>query len=196
MPPAGFAVGHRSSVILVGVHGDELERLRGYQIAGNSDNSGVWLQQARHYFRLDADHGTLVPVRRSLARERIYGGGSEPDLPIPPGGRYRGMTVGRWNYVIPGPAGRTLAQWSGECEVPTAFWVEGTKPVVLTTGQEKLSGPASIALGWGSDGSAYAYVGEGYCGGRGSPPGIYAFTAPAQARLVYKTPPGAYVDMW
>ncbi len=166
------------------------------ELAGNSDNRGVWLQRGRDYFRLDPADASLVPVTRSTARDRIYGGGAEPDLPIPVGARYRGVPAGRWRYIVPGPGDVSLAQWSGECEVPTAFWAEGSEAVVLATGQAKLGGPESIALGWDADGTAFAHLREGYCGGAADPPGIYAFNAPGEGRLIYRTPSGARVDMW
>lgn len=196
LPRSGFAVGHRDSVIFVALDGRVLDRLVGFEVAGNSDNEGVWLQRWRDYFRLDPEGAALEPVARSVARERIYGGGAAPDLPVPAGARYRGMTVGRWNYLVPGPGAASLTQWSGECEVPTAFWAEGSQVVVLTTGEAKLGAPESLALGWRGDGTAFAYLGEGHCGSAGDPPGIYAFNAPGEGRLLYRTGRDARVDMW
>lgn len=193
---SGFAIGQRNGVILVGLEGRVLERLPGFELAGNSDNRGVWLQSGRDYFRLDPDDAALLPVARSVARARIYGGSAEVNLPVPMGARYRGRVAGRWRYVVSGPGEASLAQWSGECEVPTAFWAEGSELLVLTTGGEELGGPESIALGWGSDGRAFAHLGEGYCGGAADPPGIYAFSRPGVGRLVYRTQRGANVDMW
>lgn len=198
LPPSGFVTAaERGGATFVGLDGSVIDHLDGFRLAGNPDNAGVWLQRGRDLFHLGSQRADLVPVKRSQARNRIYGdGAAAPELPVPEGARYGGRVAGRWTYVLDGPAGVALAQWSGECESPTAFWVAGEDIVSLVTGKAELSGPESIALGWGRDGAAYAHLGEGLCGSRADPPGIYVFEAPGHGRLLYPTPPRARVDMW
>lgn len=86
--------------------------------------------------------------------------------------------VGRWTYALPGPNGLTLAQWSGECEVPNAMFVSPGSAPRAVTGETGLSGPESFALGWDDGGGAIVQLREGACGTSFARPGIYAFTGP------------------
>lgn len=193
LPARGFAVSNDRSTWLVDVEGKVVRRLSGFTLAGNPGNAGVWVQRGRVYFRVQPDR--LEPVERELARDHIYEE-EKPDLRVPPGGRYKGMAAGSWRYAVEGPGAAVLGQWSGECEVPHAFWIEPGRVAVLITGGAKVGdGPESIALGWAGR-TAFAFLGEGACGGRGDPPGIYAFDSPGEGTLIYRTPRFAQVDMW
>jgi hypothetical protein len=79
--------------------------------------------------------------------------------------------TGRWRYAVPSPDGRwVLAQWSGECEVPTAYLlrVEGgpARPVFDHASE-------SSAAGWSSDGRAVVALWPGSCGSAAEQPGTY-----------------------
>lgn len=104
---------------------------------------------------------------------------------------------GRWRYAYERLDGVVLAQWSGECEVPTAYWREpGGRPEIVTGGHDLGRAPESFALGWAPDGRAVVQLWDGYCGTGGDPPGIYAFRSPGARTLLFETPPHASADMW
>jgi hypothetical protein len=192
LPAAGFAASNDHSTWLVDLEGQVVERLRGFVVAGNTGNEGVWLQKGRDYYQL-GPRG-LEFVDREVARGLIYEEGAAPDLEPPPGSRVQGRVAGHWRYAFEGPSGVLLAQWSGECESPNAFWIEPDEDPVLVTGGKKVAaGPESIALGWVGD-TAYAYLGLGMCGSAGDPPGIYGFNSPGAGNLIYAT--RGRVDMW
>jgi len=94
----------------------------------------------------------------------------------PPGTVHDGMQIGHWRDAWLSPDGRTLlAQWSAECEVPIAFFVDArTRRMRVVTGEKKWSNaPESIALGWASDGRARVRFPKGVCGRGASEPGDY-----------------------
>ena len=134
----------------------------------------------------------MIPVAKSALQtaEEDY-----PDLAAPRGTRYKGQVVGHWRYAFDRGSVR-LAQWSGECEAPTAYWIEGGTQTIVTGEGSIGEAPESIALGWLPGGRGAVYLGEGACGGRGDPPGIYAFTAPGRGTLLFETPRFASVEMW
>lgn len=75
---------------------------------------------------------------------------------------------------------RLLAQWSGECEVPTAFLVDGSR--VRSFGRSSTgSVPESGALGWLRDGSAVIHFPVGACGGSIHTPGAYVVPRSSKA---------------
>jgi hypothetical protein len=87
------------------------------------------------------------------------------------------ISGGHWRWAIPSSVdGTLLAQWSGECEVPAAFFVgaDGVPRSVL--GGDWIDQPNTSALGWLPDGRALVEVeGPDAACGRGDPePGVYA----------------------
>jgi hypothetical protein len=78
---------------------------------------------------------------------------------------------GHWRYAMPSPDGRwVLAQWSGECEVPTAYLFPsggGRGRLVADAGLE------TSAVGWTPDGRAVIGVWPGACGVASARPGTY-----------------------
>jgi hypothetical protein len=108
-----------------------------------------------------------------------YDEGPEPPLASPEG------VTGSWRYAIDSPSGITLAQWSGECEVPTAYWIAGDSPPRIVTGETDAGeAPESVGLGWSPDGSAVVLVGGGTCGVPSENPGVYLYARPGDGRLV------------
>jgi hypothetical protein len=77
---------------------------------------------------------------------------------------------GHWTWATTSPDGRSvLAQWSGECEIPTAFVISITgrmlRALTGETGAGWTNAPPSTALGWSADGRALAtFGGESGCG--------------------------------
>jgi hypothetical protein len=87
------------------------------------------------------------------------------------------QNAGHWRDVWPSPDGEMLlSQWSGECEIPTAFFVDlhdGSMQVV-TDRRDWTKAPSSEALGWRSDGLALVRLRKGLCGVGARRPGVYA----------------------
>jgi hypothetical protein len=181
LPAQGVAVGSGTTVQLVGLDGTVVATLPGYSIAGNPGAPGVWLRHGDEYFLLNVEDGALVPVAVDQARAVSYDEGTEPPLASPD-------APGSWRYAIGSPSGITLGQWSGECEVPTAYWIAGDAPPRIVTGESDVAkAPESLALGWSSDGEAVVLVGGGACGTPSEGPGIYLYTRPGDGRLVAST---------
>lgn len=198
LPKAGVAVASSEAVMLVDLDGAVVTTLEGYEITGNPGAPGVWLQRGSKYFKLEATRGELAPVAKSQAREVMYDEGPQPSMP-PPAGIVGpgGQIAGHWRYAITSSSGPTLAQWSGECEVPTAFWIDENGTVRIVTGESDVSAaPESLGLGWTQNGRAVVSLPEGACASGADSPGIYLYSAPGNGRLVYRTEDGSIVDSW
>ena len=130
-------------------------------------------------FRL-CRHRFGQPPRTPARIERRDGDGWRVVAKGPPGSVHDGLQIGHWAGAWLSPDGETLlAQWSAECEIPIAFFVDverGTmRPV---TGEKKwVEAPESVALGWAPDGRARVRLTEGVCGGSKHPPGVYLVDA-------------------
>jgi hypothetical protein len=198
LPEAGVVVGSGHRVTFVDLEGATVATLRGFQVAGNPGSPGVWLQQGRNFFLLDVDQGALVPVSAAEARIVIYDEGKEPQLAPPPTqGGQNGEPLGHWRYAHGSPSGVTLAQWSGECEVPTAYWIDESGTARIVTGERSVThAPESLALGWSPDQRAVLFLPQGACGSSGNPPGIYLYSAPGVGKLIFETEPASSADMW
>jgi hypothetical protein len=136
--------------------------------------------------------GTILPTsieERVRGRRRLIVG-----PPVRRGAD--GRIHGHWVYVKVSPTtDRLLAQWSGECEVPTAFLVEGR--TVRPFGAGTYAGaPESGALGWLRDGRAVVHFPVGACGGSFRRPGSYVVARSGKPRLVVATGRFASVAMW
>ncbi len=194
-PAVGVAVAGKGGVVLIDLEGQVVETLPGFEITGNPGAPGIWLRQGRQFFRLAPKSHRLKPVTRKLVG---YDEGGVVPIPPPPGAEVVGVgVVGHWRYSFASETGVTLAQWSGECEVPTAYWIHPSgEPEIITGGTELSLAPESIVMGWAPTGEAVVDLGWGYCGHRGDPPGVYLFSAPGEGRLIFRTETGARTDMW
>ena len=192
LPAHGFAVGFRRGVLFVSLEGRIAARLPGHLLQRSLTRRDVWTQHGRSHFRLDLAARLMDPVAEASV---LTSEGEYPQLPAPHGTRYKGMVVGHWRFSF-GRDSVRLAQWSGECEAPTAYWIEGGTQTIVTGEGSIGQAPESIALGWMPDGTAAVYLGEGACGGRGDPPGIYLFSGPGEGTLLFETPRYASVEMW
>jgi hypothetical protein len=112
---------------------------------------------------------SFITVTTGLGRTRRVAAGP------PSGGLTR--TAGHWRDVWPSPDGTMLlAQWSGECEIPTGFFIrldDGSMRVV-THHRDWTRAPESEALGWTPEGLARVRLRRGLCGTGASRPGVYA----------------------
>jgi len=106
--------------------------------------------------------------------------------PVVPTQRPAGARVGHWAAAYPSPDGRMLlAQWSAECEVPIAFFVQGRdgmpRPVV---GKSLQDAPMSVADGWTQDGRAIVEFPAAACGSGVHKTGIYFVSLDGSKTLV------------
>ena len=135
-------------------------------------------------FRL-CSHAFGAPPRTPSTIQRREGGDWRVVAKGPPGSVHDGVQIGHWAGAWLSPDGGTLlAQWSAECEIPIAFFVDaGTGKMRPVTGERKWTeAPESVALGWSQDGRARVRLTKGYCGGSKHPPGLY-LVEPATSRL-------------
>jgi hypothetical protein len=87
-----------------------------------------------------------------------------------------GIPHGHWAGAWLAPNGkRLLAQWSAECEIPIAFFVDvETGALEPVTGEKDwTAAPESIALGWSADGRGRVRLPKGACGTGAPRPGVY-----------------------
>ena len=199
LPDRGFAVSSKKGTLFLDASGRVLREVPHLLSAGNPGAGGLWFEMNGSYLRLHVEGDELRPVSRDLTEGTMYDEGSRPSLAIPPNAlRVDGRLIGGWRFAIRSPTRHVLALWSGECEVPTAYWIPpGGEPRIITGETNTGASPDSVPLGWAPDGRAFAWVGRTACGSQeGSPPGIYAFTSPGVSDLVYRMPRDARVEMW
>ena len=196
LPRAGVAVGTEDGVRLVALDGTILAMLPGYSLAGNPGAPGVWLRRGDRVYSLAVTAGSLVPRSAEVAQAIDR----EPGAPglAPPPDPAGGVLSGHWRYAIGGPSGNVLAQWSGECEIPTAYWIDVVGRFRTVTGEEDpADAPESIALGWTPRGEALVLLPSGGCGRAAVEPGIYRYVAPGVGRLIHDAPGvGVTADAW
>ena len=93
-----------------------------------------------------------------------------------PGDIWKDMVVGHWRDAWLSPDGRTiLGQWSGECEVPIAFFIPAPGgPMRPVTGERDWTESVmSVAHGWSGDGRAHVSLLGPSCGNGHPEPGRY-----------------------
>ncbi|MGC9973922.1 MAG: hypothetical protein ABSC36_00850 [Gaiellaceae bacterium] len=126
-------------------------------------------------------------------------GGEKTTLPLAPPGatptsKYAGRD-GHWYWAALSPDGsRFLAQWSGDCEIPTAFFVSlgGGKPTPVTGESDWLKSPNTMAYGWTTNGRAIVFIPtKPACGTGVFRPGIYLVGENCPRELIWpgKEPP-------
>ena len=91
--------------------------------------------------------------------------------------------LGHWGKLFLSPDNKTwLAQWSGECEVQTAYFIPARggklRPVTGHASDE------SIALGWASHNRARILVPRAACGSQFRRPGVYLVDRQGHASFV------------
>ena len=98
---------------------------------------------------------------------------------------------GHWRAALLSPDGATvLAQWSGECEVPRAFFIDtatgAASPAAGGRGERPFEAPESIGLAWADDRTALVVLPDGACGPGTQPAGLYAVADGQPPRLIYR----------
>ncbi|MGZ8624011.1 MAG: PASTA domain-containing protein [Actinomycetota bacterium] len=184
LPEAGVVIGFEDSVELVALNGTGVITLDGYTLVGNPGAPGVRLQRGDRLFSLDVEEHALVPVPADEGDP--YDEGPAPSLPPPAEAVGVDAPGGRWRYAVGSGSDTTLAQWSGECEVPRAFLIDATGTARVVTGEgDPWSAPASIGLGW-FNGEAVVLVSGSECAAAAEPPGVYTYAAPGSGRLLHE----------
>jgi hypothetical protein len=192
LPERGLARATAGGVMLETLRGRPIGLLPGLHLAYPPATHGLLLQDGRA--RLSAYDPFRHRLRRvsrmpqatarcrtadqtmrqqlQVCRRRITvalvrpGGTSTPRLVAGP---RRGL--GRWAWAEFSPNGRSiLAQWSGECESPSAYLIVGGR-VRPYGGSDAVE---SVGLGWLPDGRAVVSFWSGICGAGISAPGVYA----------------------
>jgi len=96
--------------------------------------------------------------------------------------------VGHWVWAERAPSGgATLAQWSGECEIPVAY--------LVVDGKLQSFGPETVALGFLSTGDAVVHFKSLGCVEHGRS-GIYEAQTPRKLNRLLRTPRFAQYLMW
>jgi dipeptidyl aminopeptidase/acylaminoacyl peptidase len=96
--------------------------------------------------------------------------------------------IGYWRSLALSPDGKTLlAQWSGECESPNAFFIpaHGGKPRPVTGERDWRDAPESVAYGWTRGGLARVLLPQGACGSGAHRPGVYLID-PRSGRMTFE----------
>jgi hypothetical protein len=169
----------------VSKHGITNWRAKDCQPAGSHGSSSYLLCRRT----VGNQHGSFLSVE----------GGKKTTLPLTPPGptpssKYAGRD-GHWYWAALSPDGsRFLAQWSGDCEVPTAFFVSlgGGTPIPVTGERDWLKSPNTMAYGWTTDGRAIVFIPtKPACGTGVFHPGIYLITGACRLKLIWagKEPP-------
>jgi hypothetical protein len=176
LPATGIAEWYDGGTRLRALDGALLADLPGYVVHSNTVpggplyvyESGPGARGPTRMLRLDPEHARWVEEKPPPEL------GADVEHPAVP---KEVALTGHWRWSVPSPKGGvSLAQWSGECEVPAAFFVgsDGVPHSVL--GGDWLDAPNTSAVGWLPDGRALVYIAgpEPGCGTGEPEPGVYA----------------------
>lgn len=116
-----------------------------------------------------------------------------------PAERHPRGPAGSWQSVMLSPDGRRLlAQWLGECEIPTAYLIDARTGRSTVLGRDSRGRRVeSRTLGWNGDTPLVALP-RSVCTLSADRPGVYAFDRRGHARLIYPLPrpPSTSVRLW
>lgn len=201
LPPQGIVVQERAEVTLVALDGLVIVHLLGFELANPSDPPGVvLLVKDGQTYLLHVGGSRLQPVTTARAEQLRVADDPELDLPLPHGAPViNGDPAGHWRWARFSPdATWVLAQWCGECEIPTAFMVrsDARVPLPVTGGRGLRHAPESIALGWTVEVNPVVDLPVGSCDASANQSGVYLFRPPGSSALVYPHGRGTLVRMW
>jgi hypothetical protein len=188
LPPQGVVVQEDGGLTFLGVDGGALYRLEEYRLYYQWTVPGpVIVRREGTFYLLDASRHILEPFESPeaafVAAPQFQ---DDLELPLPPHPAAMTDLSGFWAYALPSPDGRgLLAQWSGECEVPNAFFIVDDVPRPVTGEGRFWESPNSISLGWSAQGEALVFLTPNDACGDKRVPGIYAFLAPGDGQLLY-----------
>ncbi|MEO8424191.1 MAG: hypothetical protein ABI595_09830 [Actinomycetota bacterium] len=188
LPPQGVVVQEEGGLTFLNVDGGVLYPLEDHRLYYQWTVPGpVIVRRKGTFYLLDVPRHILEPFE---SPEAAFAATSQfqddLDLPLPPHPAAVTDLSGFWAYALPSPDGRELlAQWSGECEVPTAFFVVDGVPEPVTGERTFFESPNSRSLGWTARGDALVFLlPDDACGDKREP-GIYAFRGPGGGELLY-----------
>jgi hypothetical protein len=200
LPAQGFVGQRPGAIVLRDIRGELLGRLSGFRLLplyGPQPVREVVVARGRDTFAL-GERGLrrIARPRADWPRTRrgchpgpapyvICGGPYSPRRDasvvylhgrklVGPTGKYGGAPtfVGHWRSVERSPDGRTLLlQWSGECEIPVAYFADADGSHLRTVAGDPTV--ESAALGWARDGRAVIAFPQGACGKARKPAGTY-----------------------
>ena len=187
VPDEGLVVDVAGVATFSSFDGRSTVPLPGFQLSGGLvTGSRTWLVATDgSTWLLDTRARKLL--RRPLKHDATDGLSQLQTLPRP-------ERIGHWRFALPGPSGRLLAQWSGECETPTVYVVDpGRPPRLVSPPGQHLN---AYARGWTRTGLPVVEFPEAPCGQGLPSPGLYAETSPQRYRLLYSTREGgAYYQL-
>ena len=199
LPPQGLVTRAAGGVVLVDLRGHVLRRLDGFRL----DEVAEPARRPREVVLRKGSLSYALGSRGVRPVPRLRGGwprtatGCHPG-PAPfticgypwsrrarPSTVYRGgrkvlsRKGGYWRSAELSPDRRSLLlQWSGECEIPTAYLARADG------GGLRPAAPESVALGWTRSGRAVVDLPRGGCAGSARRPGIY-LVGPRSRRASY-----------
>jgi hypothetical protein len=176
IPSEGVLIDQAGVATARSLDGTRIVRLPGYSVSrGAIVGSAVWLRDAAGVtWRFEPRARRLV--RSAATFDTDEGLQALGRLPKPPGER-----VGHWRLALAGPHGQLLAQWSGECEVPTTYVVSASHRPRLVGRDHTVE---ALARGWTRAGKPLIEFPDGACGSSNSKPGLYQEDRPGQLRLI------------
>jgi hypothetical protein len=138
------------------------------------------------------EHGTVLPT----SVEELVGG-RRKRLAGPAAIAPRGP-AGYWVYARVAPDRRMLlVQWSGECESPAAFMIDGNRRLRRVGAAWRHEGPESRALGWSPSGRAVVDFPAGTCGaGYRGGAGVFSLGFDSASRLIIGTKTRQQIAFW
>jgi hypothetical protein len=204
LPPQGLVVDSGKGVRFVDLRGHVVADLPGFHLEYPWMVPGrVVLRSRPHvFFVLRVDANVLVPIGDASDAVHVgqqfqdgFGPEEDPGLPWPSRSKFEGTRTGFWAYALRSPDGtRLLAQWSGECEVPNAFFIEGDRVVTVDGFQRIAPASDSWALGWTRDNRAVVTLAGGACSSPFARPGVYLLDGPGNGELL--TPGEHAARLW
>jgi hypothetical protein len=198
LPSQGVAVERHGGVQLVSTKGRVIATLPGFSIDRATDRPGSLVVVHRdQWYLLDRSGGVFRRISERRGENLRRPDDPRVSLPPPRGTRFRGEVHGHWRWMQRSPRGSdVLAQWSGECEAPTAFLSQGGELRPVTGGTSIRGAPESFALGWTIDGRAVVLLPRGACGSSSDQPGVYLFRRPGAGQLLVGTGSFSGARMW
>ncbi len=201
LPPQGVVVERNGGVVFVALDGRVLAKIHGLRLANPTEAPGAILfrRGGGGWLVFDSSRSMLRPIDRQRADRLHVADGHAIHLPTPPGMIVDGEPSGHWRFALLAPDGNhILAQWSGECEIPTAylFTMQAGAAVPVTGAATRGSRPESFALGWTRGDRAIVVLPEGACGTGNSRPGVYAYAVSGRATWVTYVPRNWLARMW
>lgn len=194
LPDQGVIVEMRGGLLFVGLDGTVVAALPrfGFGPLSYGVPGDTILRQASRYYVFRPERRLLRPLRSKESSYRfLIDWEDRHDIPRP------SRSGGHWLWARRSPAGpAVLAQWSGECEIPTAFFVSPGGDLRTVTGEPYGTAPDSSALGWTGDGRAVVAIPGNRGCGTGDRSGLYLFSGPGEATMLRPLSGPFVARMW